>query len=134
MLKENPTYVNAVRKNQTAFTPLFEPGEFGLRPPAKLIENASENRGIVYHSLNKKMLEKQQNDVLEAFRQLFPASDNDVSRFLNIPEGRVSARRNKLIEFGLIIKNKDEKGLPIKKFDTITNKKVQTWKTVIINN
>lgn len=133
MLKENPTYVNELRKNQTAFTPLFEPEKYGLTPP-RFIENASENRGIVYHSLNKKMLEKQQNDVLEAFRQLFPASDNDVSRFLDIPEGRVSARRNKLIEFGLIIKNKDEKGLPIKKFDPCTKKKVQTWKAVKINN
>ena len=103
MYKVNPTYKEAVKKDQLAFCPLFEPEKFGLDPLPRIINDATESKAAALEIL-KHYLECQQFDVLLAFRQIGPATDWDVSRKLGIERSSVCGRRNTLVKFGLVEK------------------------------
>lgn len=108
MYKRNPTYKEAVEKDPLFGLPIFEPEKFGLAPLPKVINDAEETKAKALQILEN-YLEQQQWDVYLGFKQIGPATDWDVSRLLGIERSSVCGRRNKLIEYGLIVKHDEIK-------------------------
>nr|HQI42419.1 hypothetical protein [Ignavibacteriaceae bacterium] len=91
MYKRNPTYKEAVEKDQVAFLPLFNPETFGLAPLPKVINDAEETKAKALKILEK-YLEAQQWEVYLGFKQIGPATDYDISRLLGIERSSVCGR------------------------------------------
>lgn len=90
-----------------------------------IIDDATEEKAFVFATLN---IEEQRKRVLEAFRQLQPATDNDVARALNIVPSTVSARRNEARDRGEVVPVLDEHGKKVKRKDPLTNEPNILWK------
>lgn len=93
--------------------------------PPLVVDDATEEKAMVFESLST---EEQRKRVLEAYRQLQPATDNDVARALRIVPSTVAARRNDNIDMGLMVPVLDEHNRKLKKLDRVTRKPNVLWK------
>ncbi len=92
--------------------------------PPLVVNDATEEKAMVFDTLN---VEEQRKAVLEAFRKLQPATDNDVARILRIVPSTVAARRNDNINMGLMVPVLDKHQRKIKKIDRLTRKPNVLW-------
>ncbi|MEW6507210.1 MAG: hypothetical protein AB1432_05635 [Bacteroidota bacterium] len=95
-----------------------------------IIDDATEEKADIFNSLPSSIVEEQRNKVLEAFKHLGPATDNEVARTLNIVPSTVAARRNELRDLGLIVPLLDGEGKKAKRKDSITNQSNTLWKII----
>ncbi len=93
--------------------------------PPLVVDDATEEKAMVFESLST---EEQRKRVLEAFRQLQPATDNDIARALRIVPSTVAARRNDNIDMGLMVPVLDGHNRKLKKLDRVTRKPNVLWK------
>lgn len=92
-------------------------------------DDATEEKAEIFNQLTiTASLEEQRNQVFNAFKDLCRATDNDVARALKVVPSTISARRNELIDRGLIVPVLDQFGKRIKKKDPITNQSNILWK------
>ena len=103
----------------------------GTSQPPLVIDDATEEKAQVWESLN---VEEQREEVLEAFRKLQPATDNEIKRYLrkkgfaNIESGTISARRNDNIYRGFIVPVLNGLNKKVKRIDPITNEPNVLWR------
>ena len=96
--------------------------------PPLVVDDATEEKAMVFESLST---EEQRKRVLEAFRQLQPATDNDIARALRIVPSTVAARRNDNIDMGLMVPVLDGHNRKLKKLDRVTRKPNVLWKVKV---
>lgn len=106
--------------------PLFNQDKVIKQIP-KEIDDATESKAEVYQNLRT---EEQREIVLNAFRQLKQGTDNEVARILKVVPSTISARRNELINRGLIVPVLDEHGNKMKKKDPITGEPNVIWRPI----
>ncbi|MDI6804635.1 MAG: hypothetical protein QME58_12460 [Bacteroidota bacterium] len=115
-----------IKQLPTAGLPLFATSKEDLRDykiliAPKYIETGTIQRDESYKAVCND-LPRCQKQVYNAFKELGFATDREISVYYNIPVNRVTARRNELLELGLIVKA----GVI---FDDETKREVNLWKT-----
>lgn len=94
----------------------------------KVVNDASEVKAEVYENLKA---DEQREIVLNTFKVLRQATDNEVARMLKVVPSTISARRNELIQRGLIVPVLDEYGNKLKKKDSITGQSNVLWRPIL---
>lgn len=123
LAKYGPDWATPINKNNNPqHNSISVPSSDPLIPS---FVSADDNKSDVYHNLST---ENQRLKVLEIIKSLGHASDNDISRVLNIPSSTVSARRNELHNLGLVIPLIDFYGKKVKKTDPVTGQSNVLWK------
>jgi hypothetical protein len=114
-----------IKQLPTAGMPLFEFSRNDVRDSKikvapKQIETGADRRDESYKIVCNN-LPISQKIVYDAFKELGFATDREVSVYFNIPVNKVTARRNELLELGLMVKAGEI-------FDEETKREVNTWK------
>lgn len=119
--RKNHTLIDVIARAPEAGLPLFDHAVAAIAP--RKVRTATETRDESYRRTVQAGLTESLRVVFDAFREIGPACDREVHVYTKLGVNIITARRNDLIELGLM----SESGTA---FDSATNRTVQLWRVL----